>query len=131
MLQVLQGRSVVRNASDRSQVKNAERLELRRTRRLAAALKRVMQTAEGRLLMWSIVESAGIYRSVWSNVQAEVNRNVGRQDFGHELLADLIAVDDELYLQMEREMRALAKQENDEIDASHVASAEDKEQANG
>ena len=116
--------AVVKNAADPQQRNRAVRLERRRDARLRAALKVVMGSPEGRLVMWELLRTCGVYSSVWE-ASAKIHYNAGRQDVGHELLADLHDVAPELYLTMEREMRTLAKREQDEIDAGHLKPAEE------
>lgn len=129
MLQPPARNTAQRSATDPKQIRLARRLEQRRQVRLAAAIKSVMNTQEGRLMMWELLGTCGIFSSVWE-ASAKIHYNAGRQDVGHELLADLHAVDTNLYLLMEREMRALAAREQSEIDASHTSGA-DEGDANG
>lgn len=102
--------ALVRNAADPRQVQHAGRAERRREEELQQALRAVMGTLPGRLVMWRLLERAGIYRSVW-DASARIHYNAGRQDYGHELLSLLIEADEELYLTMEREMRSRARTE--------------------
>jgi hypothetical protein len=114
------------NAADPSQVRHAARIEKKRTARQLAALKAVMATPEGRMVMWNLLERAGIYRSIW-HPSAQIHYNSGRQDFGHELLAMLTDADEEAYLTMEREMRTLARRESNESEAVRTNGANDGE----
>lgn len=116
-------RAQVRNAADPRQVARAARVERRRDETFRAALQVVMQSAEGRFVMWALLSRAGVYGSIW-DASARIHYNAGRQDFGHELLADLTATDEMLYLQMETEMRAWQKREDRETDAAHTSRAE-------
>ena len=111
------GRSLVRNAADPDQVKHAARKERQREQRVGEDVRAVMGTLQGRRLMWELLSRAGIYRSVWDN-SARIHYNAGRQDFGHELLGLLTEHDDEGYLLMEREARAVAR--NDGLEAAAV-----------
>ncbi len=87
-----------------------------------------MNTPSGRLVFWELIRTCGTYASVWE-ASAKIHYNAGRQDVGHEILADLIAVDPNLYQLMEREMRTLQAKEQAEIEALHAPSA--KEHDNG
>lgn len=116
--------AMVRNAADPNQVKHAARKERRREEEFRAALRAVMATPAGRLVMWSLLESAGIYRSVWDMSGSRTYYNAGRQDYGHELLAKLLEADPELYLAMEREMRNRAAFDARENAAVQMGSAE-------
>jgi hypothetical protein len=124
-------RAAVRNAADPKQVKRADRYEKRRAERRLANLQAVLATPAGRALIWDWLADAGIYRSVWDN-SARIHYNAGRQDFGHERLAEVVAADEQLYMVMESEARARARRDNAEIEAGHTpAATEQGEQNNG
>jgi len=113
-------RALVRNAADPKQVRFAERMERRELERYQQALSTVMNTTEGRVVLCALVRRAGVYRSVWSP-SAEIHYKAGRQDYGHELMADLVTVNETAYQQMEREEWAWRKAQERSIDASHTA----------
>lgn len=121
-------RAFQRNAADPRQVRFAARKERQQAEQERAAIKAVMTTLEGRFVLWSLLEKAGIFKSVW-HPSAAIHYNSGRQDFGHELMARLIEVDEDLYQLMEREARARVRARNREVDAAHTARA-DEEQPN-
>jgi hypothetical protein len=114
-----------RNAADPKQRNRAERIERRRAQRLKAAITDVMKTQPGRLVMWELLSTCGVFRSVWE-ASAKIHYNAGRQDVGHELQADLHEVDTDLYLLMEKEARVLAAREQAEIEAGHTSAATDE-----
>lgn len=94
----------------------AERKARRQRREYLLALRAVLETEGGRLVLSHILQSAGIYRSIWT-ASAEIHYRAGRQDFGHEVQLDLVAASDELYEQMERESRARFRREEAEDEA--------------
>ena len=98
-------RSFVKNAADRDQVGRAARKEADNERIFLASLKAVQSTQEGRFVMRTLLERAGIFRSIWEN-SARIHYNAGRQDMGHEIQAMLVATDENAYELMEREARA-------------------------
>lgn len=124
----MKDRQLTANAADAKSVRTAERLERRRAARFRDALASVMNTPTGRAVMWGLLERAGIYRSVWDN-SSRIHYNAGRQDFGHEILAALVALDDksELYLTMEREARVQMARDNAETDAAQIDAAPKQE----
>jgi len=115
-----------RNAADPRQVRYAERKSREVEARFFDALKDVLGTASGRFVCWVLLERAGIYRSIW-DPSAKIHYNAGRQDFGHELLAALLAADEEGYQRMEREMRQYLKSQQREATANQTPSAEEKD----
>jgi hypothetical protein len=115
-------RALVKNAADPKQVKFAEQVERRRTERFAQALAAVMKTPEGRTVMAQLIRRAGVYMSIW-DPSARIHYNAGRQDYGHELMADLVGIDEETYQIMEREEWNWNKQQERAIDAAHTSRA--------
>jgi hypothetical protein len=112
--------AAVRNAADPRQVRFAERLEKQQAERFARALAGVMSTPEGRIVMANLIRRAGVYKSIW-HPSSEIHYNAGRQDYGHELMADLVRLSEETYQLMEREEWAWAKHQQATIDAAHTA----------
>jgi hypothetical protein len=116
-------RAQVRNAGDAKQVQHAARVEKRRAELFGGALRSVMSSPAGRLVFWELLRRAGVYRSIWDN-SARIHYNAGRQDFGHEIMAELLASGEDLYLVMETEARALVRRENAETEAVHATATE-------
>lgn len=119
-------RALVRNAGDPRQVKFAAQVEQRRVERFARAMSAVLASIEGRIVLAQLIRRAGVFRSIW-HPSAEIHYNAGRQDYGHELMADLVAIDEDAYQQMEREDWAWVKQQQREIDAAHTKRAAERE----
>lgn len=94
-----------RNAADPKEQAALERLERRREKRWLANLGTVMSTPEGRAVVWELLGRAGVFRSIFNTHGGIINYNAGRQDFGHELIAELLKLGHEPYLAMEREGR--------------------------
>lgn len=99
-------RAMVGNAADPKQVGYAKRSEKSEADRQEAALRATLSTPEGRVVLWSVLEQAGVFRSVY-DPGARIHYLAGRQDFGHELLARMTATREleDLYLLMEKEAR--------------------------
>lgn len=112
----------VRNAADRSQVARAGRRERDQEDRRITAIRAVLLTPAGREMFWNLLATAGVFRSVWES-SARIHYNAGRQDFGHEVMADLMKADEELYDLMTREARARMKRLATDTDAAHTAPA--------
>lgn len=113
----------VRNAADPQQVKGAARRarEVEELRRAAYAA--VMSTEAGRLVMWDLLDAAGVYRSVWSP-NSEIHYKAGQQDFGHMIMAMLLDVNEGLYELMGREARTRARKADTTAAAEQTRPAE-------
>ncbi len=111
------------NAADPGQVRHAARKEKQQRAREAADVRAVMATPEGRRFLWAWLEKLGVFRSIW-HPSALIHYNSGRQDAGHELLAQLTQADEELYLTMEREARTLARRDSNEAEAVRTPPSE-------
>jgi alkanesulfonate monooxygenase SsuD/methylene tetrahydromethanopterin reductase-like flavin-dependent oxidoreductase (luciferase family) len=112
----------VTNASDRDQVAAARRITAEQRRRFQAALKAVLSTYDGRLVLYRMLEVAGIFKSIYAP-NAEIYYRAGRQDYGHELMVELADCDETLYLEMEREARQRARSDAEEAKAARVPRA--------
>lgn len=110
----------VRNAADRRDLELAELLEDSRRHRFRGALERLLQTVDGRIVLAALIRRAGVMRSIWDPSSA-IHYNAGRQDYGHELVADVIGIDGgDLYDVMERAERQWSKSEQQQINAHHA-----------
>lgn len=118
----------VKNAADPRQVKLADRMEKARVERFTQALASVMNTVEGRIVLAQLVRRAGVYRSIWSR-DSTIHYNAGRQDYGHELMADLVGLDERLYQTMEREEWEWLKRQQSTVDAAHTQRAREQNDA--
>lgn len=115
-------RALVRNASDPQQVRRAARKERDATARRLEAIRNVLQTSEGRRVFWDLLDAAGVFRSIW-HPSAEIHYRAGRQDFGHEIMADIVAADETAFELLQREARARQRDEDRDTDAAHTAPA--------
>ena len=117
-------RALVKNAADPRQIRFAEQVEKRRQERYDQALAAVMDTPQGRIVMATLIRRAGVFKSIW-HPSAEIHYNAGRQDYGHELMADLIELSEPHYQRMEREEWEWTKQQDRSTDAAHTARKSD------
>lgn len=118
-------RPLVQNAGSVRQVRRAGRKEGEIRSRLEAATFEVLSTPGGRMFIWELLRMAGVYSSVWADHGQRMAYNAGRQDYGHELLALLVDVDENLYMLMEREARAWQRREETKDAAAESADGED------
>ncbi|HLX21636.1 MAG TPA: hypothetical protein VKR23_15935 [Gaiellaceae bacterium] len=123
-------RALVKNAADPQQIKRAARVERNTLAQQQIRCQRVLESYDGRAFCWDLLDMAGVYRSIWSP-SAEIHYRAGRQDYGHELMAKLLAADEGLYQQMETEARARLKRDNTATDAAHTAAATEERTTDG
>lgn len=123
-------RAHVRNAADPQQVRRAARKEKQLEERFTNALRDIMGTPSGRLVMWELLSRAGVYRSIWV-MTAEIHYRAGQQDFGHMIQAEILKAGEDGYELMAREARLRAQREANETDAAHVSRAEQGDRPNG
>ena len=76
----------VKNAADPKQVKAAGQLERRKAETLHNALRTVLSTYEGRLVLWEIIGRAGTREGIFDHSGSVTYFKAGRQNFGFELL---------------------------------------------
>lgn len=84
-----------------------------------------MATTEGAIVLWEMLAKCGIHSTVTALGfdQPRVMFMAGRQDIGLELLKDMVRVDGELYVDLERAMRTIDKREAEEEAAARTPSA--------
>lgn len=120
-------RALTRNAADKEAVKLATRVEKDKVKRFGDVMRAVLKTAEGRELIWILLRGTGIYDSVFHRDPGVMAFNAGRQNWGQQLLADILDIDSDGYLVMEREARDRAIRDQAAIDAAQTPSAEAQE----
>jgi hypothetical protein len=103
-----------RDAVDPKALKKQRALEHRRRVRWLDNYRAVLATPQGRFVLRDLITTAGTDASPWSAVQMEIHRNIGRQEIGRMLVATLKEADEDLYVLMERETRALARRDANE-----------------
>lgn len=99
----------MRNAGDAEQVRRAGKEERFTRDEELNDLREVLSSERGRRFLWARLAKLGVNRSVFIT-SSEIYYRSGRQDAGHELLADILAADSALYLQMQGE--AIARDRN-------------------
>ena len=113
----------VRNAADPEQVRRGGRKDRDDERRFTDALRAVMATPPGRILVWELFKRAGLDETVWDHSGSQMYFNEGRRNFGLALKAAVIEASEELYLEMEREQRAYQRMDARGNAASRTARA--------
>lgn len=96
------------NAADPRQVRASARAEEKRAEQFRGSLKVTLSTPEGRRVIGELLDRAGLYKTSW-DPSARIHFNEGRRNFGLELLAEVQDASEDLYLEMEREMRAMKR----------------------
>src|SRR5262245_24508129 len=116
--------ALVRNAADVGERNAADQLEEQRRRRAVQDMRTVLALAEGRRVLWGLLVSCGLEQSCLGSSEGMTYYNVGIHALGLEFRRQILEADDEGYVRMEREARALARQEQTEM-ARHRRPEED------
>lgn len=115
-------RPLQKSASDPEQVQRAGRVVKGREGAFLLALRDVLDHETGRLVLYELIQRAGVYRSIW-RMSAEIHYLAGRQDLGHELMASCYEASEDLYQLMEREARLRQTREDRGTVAAHTPKA--------
>lgn len=92
------------NAADRAQVREARRKEKQREHERIAARAQILNTIAGRRFVWDLLSTCRVFGSVMDARSGRMTAyNSGRQDVGHELMAQLYAANPDGYASMQRE----------------------------
>lgn len=109
MSEVLEERSLVRNAADEDQVQSAAKEERRKERQERDRWLKVVSTVEGRSVVWQILGMCRMFETYCGQSEMlqfhEGSRNVGRN-----LWAKIEGIDPEIILTMMREAHMEKKQ---------------------
>lgn len=110
-------RALVRNAADPKQVKDAKKRETLQRDNELADLRAVLNTLEGRRVLWRILEHTKTFGSIYDESPNRIAFNSGRQDVGHFVMAEINDADASKILTMMQESQARERQRNTVIDA--------------
>jgi hypothetical protein len=81
-------KSLVQNAADPTQVKEAEKKDKLERDLQIDDMKFILSTPQGRRLVWRYLEFCGIFRSIW-HPSAEIHFNEGMRNVGLRLITDI------------------------------------------
>lgn len=95
--------------------KLAEQREATRLQRELVDTQTIMRMETGRRFVWRLLSICGVYQSPVGETEA-ILRQIGKKDFGLELLGIVGDADDEMLFQMMRESKERAQAENFNID---------------
>jgi len=115
------------NAGSRSEVERAQRREKQRRKQELADLRAVMESAEGRRLIWRFLGMSRVFESAFNTNAMAQSHSIGWQDGGRWWLKEIDEACPEKYLVMANEARRAAKQA--EIDDQ--SSTPEEEEENG
>lgn len=99
---------IVRNAADPQQVAAATTKEKLLRQREVNDICVLLNLQEGRRVLWRFLERAKVFESIWRS-SAEIHYLAGAQDFGHFIMAEIVAASPNAFLQMMMENKAEAE----------------------
>ena len=80
--------ALVKNASSEKQVKEAASMERHTRDQDVEDLRKVLNTAEGRSVVWRILSKCKTFETIW-HPSAAIHYNSGQQDIGHWLMSEV------------------------------------------
>lgn len=87
--------AMVKNAASEKQVSKAKKKESYNRDKYLNDLEVVLSTQEGQRVIWDLLEKCGTFSSIWES-SARIHYRSGKQDLGHELMADIAEAGEEL-----------------------------------
>ncbi len=117
-------RAFQRNAADPKQRAYADRKVKQARTRFLNALRQVLHTPAGRIVLYQLLDDSAIWDSPIGRDADETQRRIGIQAYGHGIRAALLEADEDAYEQMEREARAYARAQDLETAAAQVSAEE-------
>lgn len=125
-------RNLQRNAADPRQVKFAQRAAERAEERFRAALVETLKTPAGRVVLWGILGFAPPDSSVYDPSGSTLYFKEGQRNITLRLKSALLEADEDLYLRMEAEMRAIQRADLRGAEAVQAMTAQEEgEDTNG
>lgn len=106
-------RSVVKNASDPNQVRDAKVKERFSRDRELDDLRVVLSSVQGRRFVWKVLNKAGVFRSSFTGDNATFF-NEGRREIGLMIIADVMDADETAYGRMAKEASGFEVKEKEE-----------------
>ena len=98
-------RHEIYDASDPDQVARRKGEDKRRREREANDLRAVLQTDQGRRVMWRLLEHCGVFRSTFTGHGARDAFNEGARNVGLFVMGELIAADPDALTSMMQESK--------------------------
>jgi hypothetical protein len=97
-----QDKSFTKNAADEQRVEEAAKRERRVRERELNDIRAILSTKEGRRFAWRLMGHCKVFQSVWES-SARIHYSSGQQDVGHFVMAEIVAADQNAFLQMMKE----------------------------
>lgn len=120
-----QVRSLVRNASDRRQVKRGKQVEDLRAQREASDLRVVLDLPAGRRLLWRVLVQSRIKDVIFSSDALLMAARAGQRELGRWLERILTEVDPEALAVIRREAATMDTEDDALAAAARVKPADD------
>lgn len=99
----MKDRVVVRNAADKNQIKDAERIDEDLLEEQRNDIVTILNLPEGRRLVWRIMTKCNTFNSVKKFDNEHTYMAIGSQDLGHWLMAEVVNADENLLFNMMKE----------------------------
>ena len=96
--------SLVKNASDEGQVRQAKRKERTERDKELDDLRFVLGSPNGRRLFWRLLSRCGVFRLSYTDKIAETNFNEGERNIGLFVLSEIMEAKPQRWVQMQQEL---------------------------
>lgn len=97
-------KSLVKNAADPDQVKEATNKERRQREQELNDIRHLLQTRQGRRFLWRMLSRCNCFSTIWEP-SAKIHFNAGVQDVGFFLLGEITAANEDAFLLMMKEAK--------------------------
>ncbi len=97
---------LVKNASDKDQLKAAEQKLKLREKLEIDDLQFILSSVQGRRVMWRFLIQCKVFETIWES-SAKIHYNSGRQDVGHFIMSEIIRANEDAYLLMMKENKEI------------------------
>jgi hypothetical protein len=118
---------LVANAADSKQVRHARRKEASRVERERNQMRAVLDTVDGRAVVWRLLQRLGYGQTLAGMEPARIPVAAGQQDAMWQVLAMVVDADEESLIRMMREARATEKR--DAVEAQALRTPNEGEEA--
>ena len=103
--------SLVNNAADAGQVKEARKKERHARTQELMDIRALLDTPAGRRFLWRLISRCRVLESIWEG-SARIHYNAGQQDIGHFIMGEITEADAGAFIMMMQENKQTEEEYN-------------------